>query len=65
MLGWSSGGGVRRGFGRRGRRGAYIPVVFSSWRDEPTDELIEAVQQTTTAFQPHAVLARSTKARQK
>jgi hypothetical protein len=44
------------------QRGAarYIPIVFSSWRDEPTDELIEAIQQTVTAFQPQAVRAQST-----
>ena len=38
----------------------YIPIVFSSWRDNPTGELIEAVQQTITAFRPRAVQAQST-----
>jgi WD40 repeat protein len=51
---------AQRNIEQRGRA-RYIPVVFSSWRDEPTDELIEAVQQTITAFQPQAVRAQSTK----
>jgi WD40 repeat protein len=37
-----------------------IPIVFSSWRDDPTEELIEAVQQTITAFLPQAVRTKST-----
>lgn len=37
-----------------------IPIVFSSWRDDPTEELIEAVQQTITAFQPRATWTTST-----
>jgi WD40 repeat protein len=37
-----------------------IPIVFSSWRDDPTEELIEAVQHTITAFLPQAVRAKST-----
>jgi WD40 repeat protein len=47
-----------RNIGQRGSA-RYIPVVFSSWRDEPTDELIAAIQQTTTAFQPEAARAQS------
>jgi WD40 repeat protein len=37
-----------------------IPIVFSSWRDDPTEELIEAVQQTITAFRPQAAWTTST-----
>ena len=37
-----------------------VPIVFSSWRDDPTEELIEAVQQTITAFLPQAVWTKST-----
>jgi WD40 repeat protein len=37
-----------------------IPIVFSSWRDNPTEELIAAVQQTITAFLPQAVWTTST-----
>ena len=37
-----------------------IPIVFSSWRDNPTEELMEAVQQTTTAFRPQAIWTTST-----
>jgi WD40 repeat protein len=37
-----------------------IPIVFSSWRDDPTEELIDAVQQTITAFRPQAAWTTST-----
>src|SRR5436309_2949850 len=31
-----------------------IPVVFSSWRDNPTGELIAEIQKSTVAFLPQA-----------
>jgi WD40 repeat protein len=48
-----------RSLGQR-RTARNIPIVFSSWRDDPTEELIEAVQQTITAFLSQAVWDRST-----
>ena len=30
----------------------YIPVVFSSWQDEPTDELIAEIQRAVIPFLP-------------
>jgi WD40 repeat protein len=37
---------AQRGFAR------YIPVVFSTWLDEPTDELIAEIQQAIIPFLP-------------
>ena len=36
----------QRGFAR------YIPVVFSSWRDEPTGELIAEIEKAISPFLP-------------
>ena len=32
----------------------YIPIVFSSWQDEPADELIAEIQKTIISFLPEA-----------
>ena len=44
---------ARRGLEQRGTAGN-IPVVFSSWRDEPTDELIAEIQKSIIPFLPEA-----------
>ena len=44
---------ARRGLEQRGTAGN-IPVVFSSWRDEPTDELIAEIQRSIVPFLPEA-----------
>ena len=40
---------AQRGFDER-RTARNIPVVFSSWRDEPTDELIDEIGERITQF---------------
>jgi WD40 repeat protein len=40
---------AQRGFDERGTA-RNIPVVFSSWRDEPTDELIAEIDRRISAF---------------
>jgi sugar lactone lactonase YvrE len=50
---------ARRGLEQRGTAGN-IPVVFSSWRDEPTDELIAEIQRSIIPFLPEASLPETT-----
>lgn len=42
---------ARRSLEHRGTA-RHIPVVFSSWQDEPTDELIAKIQKTIIPFMP-------------
>jgi Novel STAND NTPase 1 len=42
---------ARRSFEQRGTA-RNIPVVFSSWQDEPTDQLIAEIQKTIIPFMP-------------
>jgi WD40 repeat protein len=44
---------AQRSFDERGTA-RNIPVAFSSWRDEPTDELIAEIGQQITRFRPTA-----------
>jgi WD40 repeat protein len=47
---------ARRGLRQRGSA-RNIPVVFSSWRDDPTDELIKEIQQAVVSCVPGAAAA--------
>ncbi len=33
---------------------AYVPVVFSSWRDDPTGDLIREIRATVASFEPRS-----------
>jgi WD40 repeat protein len=41
--------GIARQSGERGAR-KFIPVVFSSWQDEPVEDLIRAIEREANAF---------------
>jgi WD40 repeat protein len=47
---------AQRSFGQRGTA-RNIPVVFSSWRDDPTAELIDEIQEAVSPFLPADRLA--------
>ncbi len=47
---------AQRSLAERGTAG-YIPVVFSSWRDEPTDELVRELRESVDPFVPEPLPA--------